>query len=154
MGIDRHFGHLLEVEADADSPTCKSRQEPVVVAFAPPQAMPLCIKGDSGDEGYINLLQVGKGSSRGFHDMIGTLGKILRSRIAPQFHRGIIKHLRQQHRLPLRHEFIKQPAGIHLIRQGIIGQDYLGLTEQRTQALKDRKRQFLQLCWGELSLLL
>ena len=145
---------LLEVEADADSPTCKSRQEPVVVAFAPPQAMPLCIKGDSGDEGYIYLLQVGKGSSRGFHDMIGTLGKILRSRIAPQFHRGIIKHLRQQHRLPLRHEFIKQPAGIHLIRQGIIGQDYLGLTEQRTQALKDRKRQFLQLCWGELSLLL
>ena len=132
MGIDRHFGHLLEVEADADSPTCKSRQEPVVVAFAPPQAMPLCIKGDSGDEGYIYLLQVGKGSSRGFHDMIGTLGKILRSRIAPQFHRGIIKHLRQQHRLP----------------------DYLGLTEQRTQALKDRKRQFLQLCWGELSLLL
>ena len=108
MSIDRHFGHLLEVEADTDGPTCKSSQETVIVTLAPPQTMTLGIEGDSGDESDIYLLQVCKRSSRGFHDMISTLRKILRSCIATQFHRGVIHHLRQQHRLPLCHEFIKQ----------------------------------------------
>ena len=86
--------------------------------------------------------------------MIGPFAKVVGACIAAQFHRSIIQHLWQQHRLPLCHQFIEQVAGIHLIRQGVIGQDDPGFTEQRAQALKDRKRQLRQLLGRELSLLL
>ena len=50
MGINRHFGHLLEVEADTDGRASESSQEAVIVAFAPTYTMSLGIEGESGDE--------------------------------------------------------------------------------------------------------
>ena len=69
--------------------------------------------------------------------MKGTLTEVMATRIAAQFHRLVIKDLRQQDGLALCHQFVNKLVGIHLIWQGIVGHDGLGLSQERTQTVKN-----------------
>ena len=140
---------LTVVKHGKNRPQC-STEKAVVVATATAETMALRIKGNARDKSDVDSGGSEKGAD-GLHDMKGTLAEVMATRIAAQFHRLVIEDLGQQDGLALCHQFVNELVGIHLIWQGIVGHDGLSLSQERTQTGKNRKRQFLQLCWGELS---
>ena len=83
----------------------------------------------------------------------GTLAEVMATCIAAQFHRFFVKNSGQQDCLSLCHQFVNQLVGTDLIRQGIVSHDGLSFSQTGFQSGNNRKRQFLQLLWGELSFL-
>ena len=73
MRIYRYFGYFLEVEADTNGLARESSQETVVIALTTSQAMTIGIEGKTRNECNINLGEILKWCSHGFHDMIGSL---------------------------------------------------------------------------------
>ena len=89
--------------------------------------MSLRIKCHSWNENYIYFLKIGKAFANRFHNVESTLAETITPRIAPQFHRFNIEHLRQENGLPLGNEIIEQLTGIHLIGQCIVGHNNIGI---------------------------
>lgn len=111
--------------------------------------MALGIESHARNEDDINLLKICKRFTDGFHDMKGTLAEILRSCVTAQFHRLIIKNLRQQYDLTFSHQIVDELMSAYLIGQGIIGKDDVDIAEPFPQPYNNRKRPFTELLLSE-----
>ena len=115
--------------------------------------MATIIEGNARDEGDVDGGKVGEKRTNRFHNMKSTLAEVMATCIAAQFHRFFVKNSGQQDSLTLCHQFVNQLVGTDLIRQGLVSHDRLSFSQTGFQSGNNRKRQLLQLCWGELSFL-
>ena len=84
--------------------------------------------------------------------MESTFFQILSAMIGIPRHRFIIEYLRQKNVFSFCHKVINQLVGIDFIWKGVKSINCMGFSQNRTQSLNNRKRQFIQLLLGELSL--
>ena len=84
--------------------------------------------------------------------MKGAFLHAITASITKQFHRIIARHLRKEYGLTFSNPFVEQRADIHLVRQWVISRYRLHIIQSLTQTGHNRKRQFFQLLWCELSL--
>ena len=138
-----YYSNFLEIETNADShkrdsPYCA--EEAVVVAAATAQTMTLCIEGDTWDDSNIYLGIVGERLADGFHNVERPLAEVSATSITAQFHRGLIKHFRQENGLAFSHQIVEKLMGADLVRQGIISEDGLHTGQPLTQTVNDGLR--------------
>jgi len=99
------------------------------------------IKGDAWDQDHVNAGIVGKGLAHGLHNTKGSFLKVVRTRIATEFHVGGIQDLWQKNSLAFGYEIIDKVVSTNLVRQGIVSHYGLCLLHTFSQASNNGQRQ-------------